>query len=125
MVALKAPGLLHSKTQRTHVMPSPSSMAMTGKVVCWRSAKTDLLVRLAVATRVVADLEAWDVEVFEAAMVVLGVVLEEATADVVATEVGVVVMAVRLLAVLTMLLRQALPLRYLTPSPTTPRLEEK
>ena len=105
-------------------MPSINSTAMTGKVACWRSARIDLLVHQVVATKVVADLEAWDVEVFEAALVVAGVALEEATVDAVATEVEVV-MVVRLLAISMRLLRQALPLRYRTPSPTTLHPEEK
>ena len=106
-------------------MPSINSMDMTGKVVCWRSAKTDLLVHPVVATRGVADSEAWDVEGSEADMVVLGVVSEEATVGVVATEVGVVVMVVRLLALSTTVLRQVLPLPYRILSPTTLHLEEK
>lgn len=104
-------------------MPSVNSTAMTGKAACSRSARTDLLVHPGVATKVVADLEAWDVEGFEVALVVLGVALEEATADAVATEVEVeveVVMVVHLLAVSMRLLRQALLLRYQTPSLTTP-----
>ena len=106
-------------------MPSINSTDMTGKVVCWRSAKTDLLVHPVVATRVVADSEAWDVEGSEADMVVLGVVSEEATADVVATEVAGVVTVVHLLALSTRELRQVLPLPHRTLSPTTLHLEEK
>ena len=106
-------------------MPSISLTDMIGKVVCWRSAKTDLLVHPVVATRVVADLEAWDVEGFEAGMVVLEVVSEEATVDVVATEVVGVVMVVRLLALSATVRRQVLPLPHLTLSPTTLHLEEK
>ena len=98
---------------------------MTGKAACWRSVKTDLLVLPVVATRVVADLEAWDVEGFEAGMVVLEVVSGEATADVVAMEVVEVVMVVRLLARSTTVLLQVLPLPYRTLSPTTLHLGEK
>lgn len=105
-------------------MPSTSSTAMTGKAVCWKSARTDSLVHPVVATKVVADLEAWDAEGFEAALVVLGAALE-ATADAVATEVGEVVMVVRLLATSMTLQRQALPLPYRTHLPTTLHLEEK
>lgn len=107
-------------------MPSVNSTAMTGKVGCSRFARTDLLVHLGVATKVAADLEAWDVEGFEVALVVLGVALEQATAAAVATEVEVeVVMVDPLVAVSTKLLRQALPLRYQTPSLTTPHPGEK
>ena len=106
-------------------MLSINSMDMTGKVVCWRSAKTDLLVHPVAATRVVADSEAWDVEGSEVGMVVLGVVLEEDTADVVATEVVAAVMVVRLLARSMTVLRLGLPLPYPTLSPTTLHLEEK
>ena len=106
-------------------MPSVNLTDMTGKAVCWRSAKTDLLVHPVVATRVVADLEAWDVEGFEAGMVVLEVVSEEATADVVATEVGGVVMVVRLLARSTTVLCQVLPPPHRTLSLTTLHPEEK
>lgn len=99
---------------------------MTGKAACSRYARTDLLVHPGVATKVVADFQAWDVEGFEVALVVLGVALEEVTADAVATLVEVeVVMVVHLLAVSMRLLRQALPLRYQTPSLTTPHLGEK
>lgn len=107
-------------------MPSVNSTAMTGKAACSRSARTDLLVHLGVATKVVADLEAWDVEGFEVVLVVLGVALEEATADAVATQVEVeVVLVVHLLAVSMRLPPQALPLRYQTPSLTTPHPGEK
>ena len=105
-------------------MPSTSSTAMTGKAACWKSARTDSLVHPVVATKVVADLEAWDAEGSEAALVVLEAALE-ATADAVATEVEEVVMVVRLLATSMTLQRQALPLPYRTPLPTTLHLEEK
>lgn len=62
-------------------------------------------------------------EGFEAALVVVEVALEEATADAVATEEEVVAMVVRLLVASMTLLLQALPHR--TPSPTTLHLEEK
>lgn len=127
MVAPKAPVLLRSRTPRTHETPSTNSTAMTGKAACWRSVRTGLLVHpVVVVTKVVADLEvAWDVEGFEAVLVVLEVALEEAMADVVATEVEEVAMVVRLLAASMTLLLQALPPRHRTPLPTTLHLEEK
>ena len=72
-----------------------------------------------------ADSEAWDVEGSEAGMVALGVVSEEATPDVVATEVVGVVMVVRLLALSMKVLRQVLRLQYRTLSRTSLHLEEK
>lgn len=126
MVAPKAPVSLRSRTPRTHVTPSTSSMAMTGKAACWRSVKTGLLVHPVAFTKVVAVSElAWDVEGFEAALVVVEVALLEATADVVATEVEVVAMVFRLLAISMTLLLQAPPLQPRTPLPTTLHLEEK
>lgn len=107
-------------------MRSTNSMAMTGKAACWRSVRTGLLVHPVAVTKVVADLEvAWDVEGSEAALLVVEVALEEATVDVVATEVEEVAMVVRLLAVSMTLLLLALPLRHRTPLPTTLHLEEK
>ena len=64
-------------------------------------------------------------EGFEAALVVVEVALEEATADVVATEEEEVAMVVRLLAISVTVLLQALPLQHRTPLPTTPHLGEK
>lgn len=65
-------------------------------------------------------------EGFEAALEVVEVALVEATAGVVATEVEVVAMVVRLLPVsMTVLLQALLPLLYRTHLPTTPHLEEK
>ena len=63
-------------------------------------------------------------EGFEAALVVAEVALEEATADVVATEVEVVATVVHLPAVSMMLLLQVLLLPRRTPLPTTLLLEE-
>jgi len=40
MVVPKVPVLSRSKAQTMHAMPSPNSMATTGRVVCWRFAKT-------------------------------------------------------------------------------------
>ena len=106
--------------------PSINSTATTGKVACWKSARTDLPVHPAAVTKAVADSEVvWDVEDFEAASVVVEVALEEATADVVATEVEEVAMVVRRPAVSMTVLLQALLLLHRTPSPTTPHLEEK
>lgn len=111
MVAPKAPVLLHSRPPRTRVTPSANSTAMTGKAACWRFVRTDLLVHRVAVTKAVADLEvAWDVEGFGAALAVAEVALEEATADVVATGVEEVAMAVHLLAVSMTVLLQALPL---------------
>ena len=108
------------------VTPSINSTAMTGKVACWKSAKTDLPVHPAAVTQAVEDWEvAWDVEDFEAASVVVEVALEEATAHVVATEVEEVAMVVRPVAVSMTVLLQALLLLHPTPLPTTPHLEEK
>ena len=127
MVAPKAPVLLHSRTPRTRVTPSINSMAMTGKAACWRSVRTGSLAHPVAVTKVVAGLEvAWGVEVLEAVLVVVEVALEEATADVVATEVEVAATVVRLPAAsMTLLLLQALLPLHQTPLPTTPRLEEK
>ena len=99
---------------------------MTGRVACWKSVRTGLPVHPAAVTKAVADLEvAWDVEGFEAASVVVEVALEEATADVVATEVEEVAMVVRPLAVSMTVLLQALLLLHRTPLRTTPHLEGK
>ena len=106
-------------------MPSINSTAMTGKAACWKSARTGLLVLLGAATKVVADLAAWDVEGFEAALVALGVALEEVMEDAVPTEVQEVATVVRLLAVSTTPLLQVLPPRYQTPLPITLHPEEK
>ena len=106
-------------------MLSTSSMVMIGKVARWRFVKTDLLVHPVAGTKVVADLEVvWDVEAFVAALVVAEVATE-ATQDVVATEVEVVAMVVRLPAVSKTVLLQVLPLQHPTPSQTTLHLEEK
>lgn len=107
-------------------MPSTSSTATTGKAECWRSVRTGLLVHPVAVTKVVADLEvAWDAEGFEAALVVVEVALEEATVDVVATEVEEVAMVGPLLAASVKVPLQELPLQHRTPLPTTLRLEEK
>lgn len=111
MVALKVPVLSHSRTPRTRETLLANSMAMIGKAACWKSVRTDLLVPPAAATKVVAGLRvAWDVEGFEAASVVVEAALEEATADVVPTEVEEVAMVVHLLALSMTLQLQALPL---------------
>lgn len=127
MVDPKAPVLSHSKTPKMRVTLSTSSMAMTGKVACWRSARTDSPVHPAAVTKAVADLEvAWDVEGFEAALEVVEAASEEVTADVVVTEVEEVAMVVRLLPIsMTVLLQALLPLQHRIPLPTTPHLEEK
>ena len=126
MVAPKAPVLLHSRTPRTHETPSTNSTAMTGKVACWRSVRTGLLVHPVAVTKVAADLEvAWDVEGFEAVLVVPEEALAEALADVVATEVEGVAMVVHLLAASMTLLLQALPPQHRTPLLTMLHLEEK
>lgn len=57
MVDPKAPVLLPSKTPKMRVTLSPNSTAMTGKVACWRSARTDLPDHPVAVTKAVADLE--------------------------------------------------------------------
>ena len=109
-VALRAQVWLSSRLQRMPGTQLHNSMATTGKVGCWKSEKTDLLVPQAEALEVVAALEAASADV-EGSVVVAGsvaeVALEVASAGVAAL---VVAMVVLLLAATVLVLELGLQL---------------